>query len=394
MELRNRSIPPSPEGGAPRSRGGSGDGGGSLLKATMSVALEDVPDVPFKDLCHEGSKVTAKNWLNKLWRFTIVPTKEIYLPFMFSGMPTNYLMLTYRTFNRDFGLPNCNDDYLAPLLRDELMPVRGRQHRERDPELWYRNRCLDIKYLGVPGITNFIDARTQWIDDGLSRALDDGIKQVVIIAAGYDTRAYRLSRPGVKFYEVDLPHASQKKRELVEKLLPRDKYSWPELIGADLSKVSLMDALADSSFDKSKKTFYSIEGLVYYLPPLAFKGLLTAISETAVVGSRVYFDFINLSTMAGEVWHPGFETLMVSVWNKGEYFLSGVDERKEAVRSLLKKFGFALHELVYAKAMAARYLPHLPWRESPPPLPPYFSYCAAEKVMPPFKRRDSLELPQ
>lgn len=32
--------------------------------------------------------------------------------------------LTYRTFNRDFGLPNCNDDYLAPLLRDELMPVR------------------------------------------------------------------------------------------------------------------------------------------------------------------------------------------------------------------------------------------------------------------------------
>jgi hypothetical protein len=29
--------------------------------------------------------------------------------------------------------------------------VRGKQHRERDPELWYRNRCLDIKYLGVPG---------------------------------------------------------------------------------------------------------------------------------------------------------------------------------------------------------------------------------------------------
>jgi hypothetical protein len=33
--------------------------------------------------------------------------------------------LTYRTFNRDFGLPNCNDDDLAPLLRDELMPVRA-----------------------------------------------------------------------------------------------------------------------------------------------------------------------------------------------------------------------------------------------------------------------------
>jgi O-methyltransferase involved in polyketide biosynthesis len=47
--------------------------------------------------------------------------------------------------------------------------------------------------------------------------------QVVIIAAGYDSRAYRLSQPGVRFYEVDLPHASKRKQELVRKLLPADK---------------------------------------------------------------------------------------------------------------------------------------------------------------------------
>jgi hypothetical protein len=118
------------------------------------------------------------------------------------------------------------------------MPERGRMHRERSPELWYRNRCLDMKYVGVPGearvtggvwgkkslrvwqparqervdwawqeearrqgtagsrcplntllavpnpapippgIVNFIDARTQWIDDGVKRALDDGFEQV------------------------------------------------------------------------------------------------------------------------------------------------------------------------------------------------------------------------
>ncbi|KIZ07560.1 Putative S-adenosyl-L-methionine-dependent methyltransferase [Monoraphidium neglectum] len=260
--------------------------------------------------------------------------------------------------------------------------VRGKQHRERDPELWYRNRCLDIKYLGVPGIVNFIDARTQWIDDGMTKALDDGIKQVVIIAAGYDTRAYRLARPGVKFFELDLPHASDKKKELVEKLLPQDKYSWPEFIGADLSKVSLSDALATSSFDPTKKTFFSIEGLVYYLPPLAFRSLLQSISDAAVVGSRVFFDFINLSTMAGEVFHPGFETLMVSVWNKGEYFYSGVDEKEESVRELLRQFGFRMDEVVYAPQMAARYLPHLPWKEQPNPLPRYFSYTSGEKVLP------------
>jgi O-methyltransferase involved in polyketide biosynthesis len=46
---------------------------------------------------------------------------------------------------------------------------------------------------------------------------------VVIIAAGYDTRAYRLGKPGVKFYEIDLQHASEKKQELVKKHMPAEK---------------------------------------------------------------------------------------------------------------------------------------------------------------------------
>jgi hypothetical protein len=48
---------------------------------------------------------------------------------------------------------------------------------------------------------------------------------VVIIAAGYDTRAYRLGKPGVKFYEIDLPHASKLKQDLVKKHMPADKVS-------------------------------------------------------------------------------------------------------------------------------------------------------------------------
>lgn len=47
----------------------------------------------------------------------------------------------------------------------------------------------------------------------------------MIIAAGYDTRAYRLGKPGVHFYEIDLPHASQKKQELVKQHMPADKVS-------------------------------------------------------------------------------------------------------------------------------------------------------------------------
>lgn len=50
------------------------------------------------------------------------------------------------------------------------------------------------------------------------------VSQVVVIAAGFDTRAYRLHAPGVQFYEIDLPHASTKKQQLVTKLklLPQE----------------------------------------------------------------------------------------------------------------------------------------------------------------------------
>lgn len=42
------------------------------------------------------------------------------------------------------------------------------------------------------------DARTTWFDSGVRQAIDNGIKQVVIIAAGFDTRSYRLHSQGVK----------------------------------------------------------------------------------------------------------------------------------------------------------------------------------------------------
>lgn len=72
-----------------------------------------------------------------------------------------------------------------------------------------------------------------------------------------------------------------------------------------------MAALSSTSFDSTKRTMFIIEGLVYYLPPAAFKQQLTAISETAVRGSRLFFDFLHLDALSGDVFRPGLETLLV-----------------------------------------------------------------------------------
>src|SRR5688572_17697920 len=50
---------------------------------------------------------------------------------------------------------------------------------------------------------SFLAARTLFFDDAVTAALDAAIRQVVIVAAGYDSRAWRLARPSVRWFEVD-----------------------------------------------------------------------------------------------------------------------------------------------------------------------------------------------
>lgn len=60
------------------------------------------------------------------------------------------------------------------------MPARGKLHRERSLFLKFKTGLLDTPYLGIPGIVNFIDVRTQWFDAAVKKAIADGISQVGI----------------------------------------------------------------------------------------------------------------------------------------------------------------------------------------------------------------------
>ncbi len=81
------------------------------------------------------------------------------------------------------------------------------------------------------------------------------------MAAGYDTRAYRLAQPGVTFFEIDLPAASQRKQALVQKLkLATPGGHSPVFIAADLSAVTLSAALGETSFNPQEPALFTIEG--------------------------------------------------------------------------------------------------------------------------------------
>jgi len=79
---------------------------------------------------------------------------------------------------------------------------------------------------------------------------------------GFDTRPYRLHRPGVKFFEIDLPGPSAAKQQLVDATLPdASAHPRPAYIAADLSRVSVERALEGSGFDRGQKSVFVAEGL-------------------------------------------------------------------------------------------------------------------------------------
>lgn len=91
-------------------------------------------------------------------------------------------------------------------------------------------------------------------------------------------------------------------------------------------------------------------------------------------------DFLHMTSLSGEVWHPGFETLWISVFNKGERMYSGIDERPAAVAALMQKFGFLTKTVLTARDLVEHYMPHVQYKTAPATVSPFFGYLSAQKL--------------
>ncbi|KAL4430397.1 hypothetical protein ABPG77_002203 [Micractinium sp. CCAP 211/92] len=294
---------------------------------------------------------------------------------------TNVNMLLFRTLNRDLCRPNANEDYIAPLFRDRLIPIRSWMQRSVPGMAALTRRSVESPGLGVPGVCNFVDARTKWLDQALKQALDDGVSQVVVIAAGYDTRAYRFYRPGVQFFEVDLPSASKRKQQLVRAVLPGpEELPRPVYVAADLAHVMLSAALAGTGFDASKRTLFTCEGLIYYLPEAAVSTLLASVADLAAPGSRLLFDFLHTDALDGSVEYAGYTACAESVAGKGEAFISGLAPDSDDMAAYLAPLNWQLDRLWSPGEMASTQLPHERWSEELPPILSFYSYAECTKA--------------
>ena len=129
-------------------------------------------------------------------------------------------------------------------------------------------------------------ARTRYFDDYFRAAAAAGVRQIVVLAAGLDSRAYRLDWPtGTTVYELDQPSVLEFKRRTLDDYGATPKALCQE-VPVDLRE-DWAAALRNKGFEDSEPSAWIAEGLLVYLPAAVQNQLFTGIDALASPGSRL-----------------------------------------------------------------------------------------------------------
>lgn len=176
--------------------------------------------------------------------------------------------------------------------------VEGSEQRSEGDQLWASFWAGMATYVGV---------RSRFFDEYFLDASHAGIRQVVILAAGLDTRAFRLPWPAaVQLYEIDQPKVLEFKDTVLNDqnavascarhVVPIDlRADWP-------------DALLRAGFDPQRPTAWLAEGLLPYLPGPAAEALFAHVHRCSAAGSRLAAEEVH-PDMRATIHQPDFQDL-------------------------------------------------------------------------------------
>lgn len=196
--------------------------------------------------------------------------------------------------------------------------------------------------------------RTRYIDDGLRAALRDGVAQVLILGAGFDSRAYRVAGiERTRVFEVDHPGTQAAKRERLARILGQLP-AHVVFVAIDLNEQTLDTVLMAAGFQTTVRTFVIWEGVTNYLTADAVDTTLRFLAGATPSGSRLLFTYIHRGILDGSVRFEGAQESIVTVGRAGEPFTFGFDPAE--LPAYLTERGLALIEDVGAADYRSRYL--------------------------------------
>jgi methyltransferase (TIGR00027 family) len=184
-------------------------------------------------------------------------------------------------------------------------------------------------------------ARTAYFDGMFKQAvLDSNVEQIVLLGAGYDTRAIRFNsyNSSTAVFEVDIPTTQKNKLALLEKA----GFSIPacvKFVAMNFKTDTFANALGQAGFDAQKRTLFIWEGVSYYLEAHAVDSTLQFVKSSSARGSSLCFDYM---------------TQKMAAINSGEPFLFWIERGR--IGPFLAERGFTIIEQLDAAEAEKRYL--------------------------------------
>jgi methyltransferase (TIGR00027 family) len=207
-----------------------------------------------------------------------------------------------------------------------------------------------LSNIAYPGVV----IRSRYTEDTLREATKRGIRQYVLIGAGFDSFALR--RPGfsesLEIFEIDHPATQAFKIERIKDCgisLPPSVH----FVSADLATEDLAAALARSSFRKDEPAFFSWLGVTVYLTREANLATLRAVANLGAPGSELVFTYVDqIEFVSGGSRSPGDPNAKAAAM-MGEPYLSGFDPKQ--IANDLMHVGLELIEDLDGPKMSERY---------------------------------------
>lgn len=199
---------------------------------------------------------------------------------MRKGVPSGTSFLV--SFARGLGVDPEPVDALAPeLLPSWIGWMASAPSRLGGAAALYRQ----VFRIGTLGLIDHAVLRTHAIDAHLVAALRTGVRQVVILGAGLDARAWRIAAlQEAIVFEVDHPSTQRYKRSRVAKKVPPTDIRY---VAVDFETQGFSDALEEAGFRRSAPSIWVWEGVTMYLPMRAIHDAIVQIRSLASTGSTI-----------------------------------------------------------------------------------------------------------
>jgi methyltransferase (TIGR00027 family) len=233
------------------------------------------------------------------------------------------------------------------------LPIIGETSEGFRPDAWDKpgDRLMRL----------FVATRSRFAEDCAAKAVERGVRQIVVLGAGLDTFGLRNphSQTGAVVFEVDHPATQAWKRASIARAgiaMPE----WLKFVPGDFERGNLAERLAAGGVDLERPTFFMWLGVVVYLNKRSFRATLSAIAQ--VPGGEVVFDYGEPPGSYSGDRREALEARMARVALLGEPWLSFFTPVELSAE--LQKLGFSEIDDLGPHEIALRYLSDLPPPES------------------------------